>query len=151
MSFLFSCFIQEEEKNMRLSWPNRVNSRRTILTDREDVEEEMAVAETPVSAATYDMPSSPGSLSTTNDAATLIASPDHRSGSFPVNNRRISRYGAQQLEAISIVDDEDDDDGDDDDYEQKRQLLTDVIITQFLFSTSKCVSAVYVLSHPSSG
>jgi hypothetical protein len=97
------------------------------------------------------MPSSPGSLSTTNDAATLIASPDHRSGSFPVNNRRISRYGAQQLEAISIVDDEDDDDGDDDDYEQKRQLLTDVIITQFLFSTSKCVSAVYVLSHPSSG
>jgi hypothetical protein len=135
---------------MRLSWPNRVNSRRTILTDREDVEEEMAVAETPVSAVTYDMPSSPGSLSTTNDAATLIASPDHRSGSFPVNNRRISRYGAQQLEAISIVDDEDDD-GDDDDYEQKRQLLTDVIITQFLFSTSKCVSAVYVLSHPSSG
>ncbi|XP_046449667.1 rhomboid-related protein 2-like [Daphnia pulex] len=109
---------------MRLSWPNRVNSRRTILTDREDVEEEMAVAETPVSAATYDMPSSPGSLSTTNDAATLIASPDHRSGSFPVNNRRISRYGAQQLEAISIVDDEDDDE-DDDDYEQKRQLLTD--------------------------
>jgi hypothetical protein len=135
---------------MRLSWPNRVNSRRTILTDREDVEEEMVVAETPVSAATYDIPSSPGSLSTTNDAATLIASPDHRSGSFPVNNRRISRYGAQQLEAISIVDDDEDDDEHDDDYEQKRQLLTDVIITQFLFSTVN-TSAVYVLSHPSSG
>ena len=124
---------------MRLSWPgsNRVNNRGTILTDREDVEEEMVVAETPVSATTYDMPSSPGSVSTTNDAATLIASPDHRSGSFPVNNRRISRYsGAQQLEAISMVasDDDDEEDEDDDDYEQKRQLLTDVIIAQyFLF------------------
>lgn len=124
---------------MRLSWPgsNRVNNRGTILTDREDVEEEMVVAETPVSATTYDMPSSPGSFSTTNDAATLIASPDHRSGSFPVNNRRISRYsGAQQLEAISMVasdDDDEEEDEDDDDYEQKRQLLTDVIIAQYFF------------------
>lgn len=92
-----------------------MNNRR-ILTDRE----EDAVAETPVS---YDMPSSPGSVSTTNDAAILIASPDHR---LPAtNSRRISRYGVQQLEAISTIGS---DDEDHDDYEQKRQLLTDVII-----------------------
>ncbi|KAI9563183.1 putative rhomboid-related protein 3-like [Daphnia sinensis] len=103
---------------MRLSWPIRPNNRR-ILTDGEE-DGRMVVVETPVS---YDMPSSPGSVSTTNDAATLIASPEHRTSLPAANNRRISRYGAQQLEAISMV--ASDDDEDDDEYEQKRQLLTD--------------------------
>ncbi len=97
---------------MRLSWPSSRGNRR-ILTDRED-EESAAMAETPV---LYDMPSSPGSISTTNDAATLIASPDQTT--------RRNHYRADQLEAISVVSD---DDEDDDEFEQRRQLLTDVII-----------------------
>lgn len=96
---------------MRLSWPSSRGNRR-ILTDGED-EESAAMAETPV---LYDMPSSPGSISTTNDAATLIASPDQTT--------RRNHYRADQLEAISVVSD----DEDDDEFEQRRQLLTDVRI-----------------------
>lgn len=113
---------------MRLSWPIRPNNRRILTDGEEDAEGRMVVVETPVS---YDMPSSPGSVSTTNDAATLIASPEHRSSLPITNNRRISRYGAQQLEAISMV--ASDDDEEDDDYEQKRQLLTDVSSFKFAF------------------
>ena len=97
---------------MRLSWPSSRDNRR-ILTDREDEESPGAMVETPV---LYDMPSSPGSMSTTNDAATLIASPDQTA--------RRTHYRADQLDAISAVTD----DEDDDEFEQRRQLLTDVMI-----------------------
>lgn len=97
---------------MRLSWPSSRGNRQ-ILTDRED-EDGAPMAETPV---LYDMPSSPGSIST-NDAATLIASPDQTAGRI--------HYRADQLDAISVASDESDDD-DDDEFEQRRQLLTDVI------------------------
>ena len=122
---------------MRLSWPSSRDNRR-ILTDREDEESPGAMVETPV---LYDMPSSPGSMSTTNDAATLIASPDQTA--------RRTHYRADQLDAISAVTDDEDDD--DDEFEQRRQLLTDVMIIilhleLIALSWSLCWSIVRQLS-----
>lgn len=101
---------------MRLSWPSSRGNRQ-ILTDRED-EDGAPMAET--HEVLYDMPSSPGSIST-NDAATLIASPDQTGGRI--------HYRADQLDAISVASDE----SEDDEFEQRRQLLTDVIPSSHSF------------------
>lgn len=102
-------------ENMRLSWPSSRAGNRRILTDRQD-EDAAPMAETPV---LYDMPSSPGSIST-NDAATLIASPDQTAGRI--------HYRTDQLDAISVASDDSNDSNDsDDEFEQRRQLLNDVI------------------------
>lgn len=98
---------------MRLSWPTSQTNQRQMLTNRGIDDTTTVMAETPVS---YEMPSSPGSMSTTNDAATLIASPDQPAGR--------NRYEFDQLETASMV-------SDDDEFEQRRQLLHDV--TTFLF------------------
>ena len=102
-----------QAKDMRLSWPTSQTNQRQMLTNRGIDDTTTVMAETPVS---YEMPSSPGSMSTTNDAATLIASPDQPAGR--------NRYEFDQLETASMV-------SDDDEFEQRRQLLHDV--TTFLF------------------
>lgn len=97
---------------MRLSWPTGGRGNRQMLTDDEDT---APMAETPTP---YDVLSSPGSYST-NDAATLIASPDQPS--------RNNHYRTDRMDAISVASDDDDDD----EFEQRRQLLTDVINLTF--------------------
>ena len=79
----------------------------------------------------YDMPSSPGTVSTTEADVPLVEAGTSRGNKV----RRWNKGRADPLDAISSYyassDDDDDDDGlvnSDDELDQRRQLLTDVMI-----------------------